>query len=177
MLSMCCSTLFSQLQEPGRWWTASWWSWASAEHLHSSTRQSGRRWDTENHLQRLQPFWSKLRGEIVWNNYKLSRQSLNYKFGFGLDFPSSKSFNSLTLPLHTIRNIDKRLDNDCVGNYAWKWCWQCLECFQNNSNKAVKKIKVSVRQFADICLFSTAQYKCTVDEKVGEKWLSSSQSQ
>lgn len=33
---------------------------------------------------------------------------------------------------------------------------------QNNSNKAVKKIKVSVRQFADICLFSTAQYKCTV---------------
>ena len=39
-------------------------------------------------------------------------------------------------------------------------------CFQNNSNKAVKKIKVSVRQFADICLFSTAQYKCTVDERV-----------
>ena len=38
--------------------------------------------------------------------------------------------------------------------------------FQNNSNKAVKKLKVSVRQFADICLFSTAQYKCTVDEKV-----------
>jgi beta-arrestin len=37
---------------------------------------------------------------------------------------------------------------------------------QNNSNKAVKKIKVSVRQFADICLFSTAQYKCCVDEKV-----------
>lgn len=30
----------------------------------------------------------------------------------------------------------------------------------------MKKIKVSVRQFADICLFSTAQYKCTVDEKV-----------
>ena len=41
-----------------------------------------------------------------------------------------------------------------------------LICFQNNSNKAVKKIKVSVRQFADICLFSTAQYKCTVDERV-----------
>ncbi|XP_069941591.1 beta-arrestin-1 isoform X4 [Cherax quadricarinatus] len=35
---------------------------------------------------------------------------------------------------------------------------------QNNSNKSVKKIKVSVRQFADICLFSTAQYKCTVAE-------------
>ena len=30
------------------------------------------------------------------------------------------------------------------------------------------KIKVSVCQFADICLFSTAQYKCTVDEKESE---------
>ncbi|XP_053972548.1 beta-arrestin-2-like isoform X5 [Hylaeus volcanicus] len=34
----------------------------------------------------------------------------------------------------------------------------------NNSNRTVKKIKVTVRQFADICLFSTAQYKCTVAE-------------
>ncbi|XP_066591696.1 beta-arrestin-1 isoform X2 [Prorops nasuta] len=34
----------------------------------------------------------------------------------------------------------------------------------NNSKRTVKKIKVSVRQFADICLFSTAQYKCTVAE-------------
>ncbi|XP_020289280.1 beta-arrestin-1-like isoform X4 [Pseudomyrmex gracilis] len=34
----------------------------------------------------------------------------------------------------------------------------------NNSNRTVKKIKVSVRQFADICLFSMAQYKCTVAE-------------
>lgn len=39
---------------------------------------------------------------------------------------------------------------------------------QNNSNKAVKKIKVSVRQLADICLFSTAQYKCTVAEVESE---------
>lgn len=41
---------------------------------------------------------------------------------------------------------------------------------QNNSNKPVKKIKVSVRQFADICLFSTAQYKCTVSELEAE-WV------
>jgi len=34
----------------------------------------------------------------------------------------------------------------------------------NNSSKTVKRIKVSVRQFADICLFSTAQYKCVVAE-------------
>uniref|UniRef100_F6TQF2 Beta-arrestin-2 n=1 Tax=Monodelphis domestica TaxID=13616 RepID=F6TQF2_MONDO len=32
----------------------------------------------------------------------------------------------------------------------------------NNSTKTIKKIKVSVRQYADICLFSTAQYKCPV---------------
>lgn len=32
----------------------------------------------------------------------------------------------------------------------------------NNSNKTVKRMKVSVRQFADICLFNTAQYKCPV---------------
>lgn len=38
----------------------------------------------------------------------------------------------------------------------------------NNSSKTVKKIKVSVRQFADICLFSTAQYKCTVAEMESE---------
>lgn len=39
----------------------------------------------------------------------------------------------------------------------------------NNSNRMVKKIKVSVRQFADICLFSTAQYKCTVAEAESEE--------
>uniref|UniRef100_A0A0A9Y0J1 Beta-arrestin-1 n=4 Tax=Lygus hesperus TaxID=30085 RepID=A0A0A9Y0J1_LYGHE len=38
----------------------------------------------------------------------------------------------------------------------------------NNSNRTVKKIKVTVRQFADICLFSTAQYKCTVAEAESE---------
>lgn len=40
----------------------------------------------------------------------------------------------------------------------------------NNSSKTVKKIKVSVRQFADICLFSTAQYKCTVAE-IESEWV------
>ncbi|XP_022118717.1 beta-arrestin-1 isoform X3 [Pieris rapae] len=39
----------------------------------------------------------------------------------------------------------------------------------NNSNRSVKRIKVSVRQFADICLFSTAQYKCTVAEAESEE--------
>ena len=39
---------------------------------------------------------------------------------------------------------------------------------QNNSNKAVKKIRVCVRQFADIMLFSAAQYKCMVAEVESE---------
>ncbi|KAK3095403.1 hypothetical protein FSP39_014228 [Pinctada imbricata] len=39
----------------------------------------------------------------------------------------------------------------------------------NNTNKTVKKIKISVRQFADICLFSTAQYKCSVAELESEE--------
>ncbi|XP_063824428.1 beta-arrestin-1 isoform X1 [Ostrinia nubilalis] len=42
----------------------------------------------------------------------------------------------------------------------------------NNSNRSVKRIKVSVRQFADICLFSTAQYKCTVAEAESEEAMS-----
>uniref|UniRef100_A0A4W4HEM4 Beta-arrestin-1 n=1 Tax=Electrophorus electricus TaxID=8005 RepID=A0A4W4HEM4_ELEEL len=32
----------------------------------------------------------------------------------------------------------------------------------NNTNKTVKKMKISVRQYADICLFNNAQYKCPV---------------
>ncbi|XP_041638424.1 arrestin red cell-like [Cheilinus undulatus] len=38
----------------------------------------------------------------------------------------------------------------------------------NNSSKMVKRVKISVRQFADICLFSTAQYKCTVAQLEAE---------
>lgn len=32
----------------------------------------------------------------------------------------------------------------------------------NNTNKTVRRMKISVRQLADICLFNTAQYKCPV---------------
>ncbi|MGH0187677.1 UNVERIFIED_CONTAM: hypothetical protein FKN15_026110 [Acipenser sinensis] len=38
----------------------------------------------------------------------------------------------------------------------------------NNSTKTVKKVKISVRQYADICLFSTAQYKCPVAQTEAE---------
>ncbi|XP_077598757.1 arrestin red cell-like isoform X2 [Stigmatopora nigra] len=34
----------------------------------------------------------------------------------------------------------------------------------NNSSKTIRKVKIAVRQYADICLFSKAQYKCPVAE-------------
>ncbi|XP_034532897.1 arrestin red cell-like [Notolabrus celidotus] len=44
----------------------------------------------------------------------------------------------------------------------------------NNSSKTVKKVIISVRQFADICLFSTAQYKCAVARVEAEHQVSPS---
>ncbi|KAG7484119.1 hypothetical protein MATL_G00045630 [Megalops atlanticus] len=44
----------------------------------------------------------------------------------------------------------------------------------NNSTKTIKKIKISVRQYADICLFSTAQYKCPVAHIEADDQVSSS---
>ncbi|KAM4620814.1 arrestin, beta 2a isoform 3-T3 [Polymixia lowei] len=44
----------------------------------------------------------------------------------------------------------------------------------NNSTKTVKRVKISVRQYADICLFSTAQYKCPVAQVEAEDQVSAS---
>ncbi|XP_014052918.1 arrestin red cell isoform X2 [Salmo salar] len=44
----------------------------------------------------------------------------------------------------------------------------------NNSTKTVKRVKISVRQYADICLFSTAQYKCSVAQVEADDQVSSS---
>lgn len=44
----------------------------------------------------------------------------------------------------------------------------------NNSTKTVKRMKISVRQYADICLFSTAQYKCPVAQLEADDHVSSS---
>ncbi|XP_031787337.1 beta-arrestin-1 isoform X4 [Nasonia vitripennis] len=69
----------------------------------------------------------------------------------------SKDFMMSPSKLHLEASLDKELyhhgENIAVNVHI-----------ANNSNRTVKKIKVSVRQFADICLFSTAQYKCTVAE-------------
>ncbi|XP_032669414.1 beta-arrestin-1 isoform X6 [Odontomachus brunneus] len=69
----------------------------------------------------------------------------------------SKEFMMSPNKLHLEASLDKELyhhgENIAVNVHI-----------ANNSNRTVKKIKVSVRQFADICLFSTAQYKCIVAE-------------
>ncbi|XP_064215588.1 arrestin red cell isoform X3 [Tribolium castaneum] len=69
----------------------------------------------------------------------------------------SKEFMMSPNKLHLEASLDKELyhhgENIAVNVHI-----------ANNSNRSVKKIKVSVRQFADICLFSTAQYKCIVAE-------------
>uniref|UniRef100_A0A674B9L9 Arrestin beta 2 n=1 Tax=Salmo trutta TaxID=8032 RepID=A0A674B9L9_SALTR len=44
----------------------------------------------------------------------------------------------------------------------------------NNSTKTVKRVKISVRQYADICLFSTAQYKCPVAQEEADDQVSPS---
>uniref|UniRef100_A0A8D0A0M2 Arrestin beta 2 n=1 Tax=Sander lucioperca TaxID=283035 RepID=A0A8D0A0M2_SANLU len=44
----------------------------------------------------------------------------------------------------------------------------------NNSTKSVKRVKISVRQYADICLFSTAQYKCPVAQVEADDQVSPS---
>ncbi|XP_060813738.1 beta-arrestin-1 isoform X4 [Bombus pascuorum] len=74
----------------------------------------------------------------------------------------SKEFVMSPNKLHLEASLDKELyhhgENIAVNVHI-----------ANSSNRTVKRIKVSVRQFADICLFSTAQYKCTVAEAESEE--------
>lgn len=96
------------------------------------------------------------------NSVRLAIRKVMYAPSKPGDQPSvevSKEFMMSPNKLHLECSLDKEL-------YYHGETISVNVHIQNNSNKAVKKLKVSVRQFADICLFSTAQYKCTVDEKV-----------
>eukprot|EP00058_Branchiostoma_floridae_P007773 XP_002593261.1 hypothetical protein BRAFLDRAFT_87242 [Branchiostoma floridae] len=68
---------------------------------------------------------------------------------------ASREFMMSANPLHLECSLDKEL-------YYHGEPINVNVQITNNSNKTVKKIRISVRQFADICLFSTAQYKCPV---------------
>merc|ERR1719273_448339 len=98
------------------------------------------------------------------NSVRLAIRKVMYAPSKPGDQPSvevSKEFMMSPNKLHLECSLDKEL-------YYHGETISVNVHIQNNFNKAVKKIKVSVRQFADICLFSTAQYKCTVDEKESE---------
>ncbi|XP_071440854.1 beta-arrestin-1 isoform X2 [Hetaerina americana] len=94
------------------------------------------------------------------NSVRLAIRKIMYAPSVQGDQPSvevSKEFMMSPNKLHLEASLDKELyhhgENIAVNVHI-----------ANNSNRTVRKIKVSVRQFADICLFSTAQYKCTVAE-------------
>ncbi|XP_046383023.1 beta-arrestin-1 isoform X1 [Ischnura elegans] len=99
------------------------------------------------------------------NSVRLAIRKIMYAPSVQGDQPSvevSKEFMMSPNKLHLEASLDKELyhhgENIAVNVHI-----------ANNSNRTVRKIKVSVRQFADICLFSTAQYKCTVAEIESEE--------
>ncbi|XP_046742465.1 beta-arrestin-1 isoform X2 [Diprion similis] len=99
------------------------------------------------------------------NSVRLAIRKIMYapsKQGAQPSVEVSKEFMMSPNKLHLEATLDKELyhhgENIAVNVHI-----------ANNSNRTVKKIKVSVRQFADICLFSTAQYKCTVAEAESEE--------
>ncbi|EDO43535.1 predicted protein [Nematostella vectensis] len=66
-----------------------------------------------------------------------------------------KDFMMSQHPLHVEASLDK-------GLYYHGETIAVNVIISNRSSRNCKKIKITVRQFADICLFSTAQYKCPV---------------
>ncbi|MCL4143267.1 UNVERIFIED_CONTAM: hypothetical protein GTU68_048926, partial [Idotea baltica] len=99
------------------------------------------------------------------NSVRLAIRKVMYAPAKQGDQPSvevSKEFMMSPNKLHLEASLDKEL-------YHHGETVAVNVHIQNNSNKSVKKIKVSIRQFADICLFSTAQYKCTVAEIESEE--------
>ncbi|XP_055903979.1 beta-arrestin-1 [Eupeodes corollae] len=98
------------------------------------------------------------------NSVRLAIRKIMYapsKLGEQPSIEVSKEFMLKPNKIHLEASLDKELyhhgESICVNVHI-----------ANNSNRTVKKIKVLVRQFADICLFSTAQYKCVVAETESE---------
>ncbi|XP_015789824.1 beta-arrestin-2 isoform X1 [Tetranychus urticae] len=94
------------------------------------------------------------------NSVRLAIRKITYAPSEQGEQPSveiSKQFVMSPNKLHLEASLDKELyhhGEDIAVNVH----------IANNSNRTVRKLKISVRQFADICLFSTAQYKCSVAE-------------
>ncbi|XP_059608723.1 beta-arrestin-1 isoform X3 [Phlebotomus argentipes] len=98
------------------------------------------------------------------NSVRLAIRKIMYapsKLGEQPSIEVSKEFMMKPNKIHLEASLDKEL-------YHHGETISVNVHIANNSNRTVKKIKVTVRQFADICLFSTAQYKCTVAEVESE---------
>ncbi|KAK7484420.1 hypothetical protein BaRGS_00024305, partial [Batillaria attramentaria] len=93
------------------------------------------------------------------NSVRLAIRKLTYAPEEPAPQPSAEAVKDFMMSPGSIR-LEASLDKESIAINV---------LVDNNTNKTVKKIKISVRQFADICLFSTAQYKCTVAELDSEE--------
>ncbi|CAF1026113.1 unnamed protein product [Rotaria sordida] len=68
-----------------------------------------------------------------------------------------KDFMMSPAPLHLECTLDKEM-------YYHGESINVNVVVTNNSNKTLRKIRISVKQYAEICMFTNAHYKCTVAE-------------
>ncbi|VFV19259.1 beta-arrestin-1-like isoform 1 [Lynx pardinus] len=93
-----------------------------------------------------------------WNSVRLVIRKVQYapeRPGPQPTAETTRQFLMSDKPLHLEASLDKEI-------YYHGEPISVNVHVTNNTNKTVKKIKISVRQYADICLFNTAQYKCPV---------------
>lgn len=70
---------------------------------------------------------------------------------------AQKDFMMSPAPLHLECTLDKEM-------YYHGESINVNVVVSNNSNKTLRKIRISVKQYAEICMFTNAHYKCTVAE-------------
>lgn len=92
------------------------------------------------------------------NTVRLAIRKITYAPERPLPQPRAETDKEFMLSLHKL-HIEASLDKEMY--YHGEEIAVNVH-IANSSSKTCKKIKVTIRQFADICLFSTAQYKCPV---------------
>jgi len=94
------------------------------------------------------------------NSVQLAIRKLTYAPEEPAPQPSAEAIKDFIMSSGTLR-LEATLDKE---KYYHGESIAVNVLVDNNAGKSVKKVKISVRQYADICLFSTAQYKCNVAE-------------
>ncbi|XP_077401467.1 arrestin red cell-like [Vanacampus margaritifer] len=120
----------------------------------------------------LQAYCAKTAGEKLHhrNSVHLLIRKVQYapeKAGPQPTAESSRSFLMSERPLHLEVSLDKEL-------YYHGEPISVNVHISNNSSKTVRKVKIAVRQYADICLFSKAQYKCPVAQLEADEQICAS---